>query len=80
MKRAILSAFFFATFGGGAAVAQTRVLRLSEDSDLVKIIGTVRKPEVTMFITRQNLNAPYELELKESFIPKIVDAADTKPF
>lgn len=62
----------------GTARAQARQLRLT--SDAISIIGEVRKPEVTIFITKQNLNASYDLVLKESFIPKIVTAADRKPF
>lgn len=62
----------------GAAHAQARRLKL--DIDTQTIIGEVRKPEVTVLITKQNLNTPYDLVLKESFIPKIVSAAEEKPF
>lgn len=62
----------------GAAHAQAR--RLTLDIETQTIIGEVRKPEVTVLITKQNLNTPYDLVLKESFIPKIVSAAEEKPF
>ena len=50
-----------------------------EDDDLV-IVGEVQKPEVTVVISRENLNKSYELELKESFLPKIVEAVKKAPF
>ena len=62
----------------GTAHAQAR--RLTLTAGTIDIIGEVRKPEVTIFITKQNLNTAYDLVLKESFIPKIITAADRKPF
>lgn len=44
------------------------------------IEGEVQKPEVAVFITRQNLNKAYELELKESFLPKIIESVESDPF
>jgi len=44
------------------------------------IRGKIQKPEVMMVITRQNLNDTYSLELRESFLPKIVESVDSKPF
>jgi hypothetical protein len=46
--------------------------------ELIK--GEVHKPEVMMVITRQNLKGTYKLELRESFLPKIVDSVETEPF
>ena len=40
----------------------------------------VQKPQVTMFINRQNLNTDAGLVLKQSFIPKIVESVDKKVF
>jgi hypothetical protein len=42
--------------------------------------GQVQKPEVAVFISRQNLNKGYELELKESFLPKILETVQHEPF
>ncbi len=42
--------------------------------------GEVQKPEVAVFITRQNLNKAYELDLKESFLPKIILSVEHEPF
>ena len=46
----------------------------------LEIEGKYRKPEITIFITRQNLSTDYELELRESFVPKIVKSVEKKPF
>ena len=48
--------------------------------DVVDITGEVQKPEITIFITRQNLDTDYELVLRESFVDKIVESVDEKPF
>ncbi len=44
------------------------------------IVGKVHKPEVMMVITRQNLEGSYQLELRESFLPKIVRSVEQEPF
>ena len=44
------------------------------------IEGEVQKPEVTLTISRENLNKAYDFELKESFLPKIVEALQSSPF
>lgn len=44
------------------------------------IEGEIQKPEVAVYITRQNLNKAYDLNLVESFLPKIVQALDQIPF
>lgn len=44
------------------------------------ITGKVQKPELAVEISRQNLNKSYDLTLKESFLPKIVDAVRHDPF
>jgi len=42
--------------------------------------GEVQKPTIDILISRQNLSPKYVLDLKESFLPKIVDAVNSKPF
>ena len=44
------------------------------------IEGEIQKPEVTVYIARQNLNKAYDLELKESFLPRIIKALEDPPF
>jgi hypothetical protein len=58
------------------AWSQTRRLVFEE----TEIEGKVQKPEITIFITRQNLHTDYQLELRESFIPKIIQSVEEKPF
>lgn len=44
------------------------------------IEGEVRKPEVTVYISQQNLNDKYQLELRESFLDRIVESVEHPPF
>jgi hypothetical protein len=45
-----------------------------------KLVAKIQKPEIQILITKQNLNPKYDLDLRESFLPKIVDSIDAKPF
>ncbi len=38
------------------------------------------KPLVMVVITRQNLDEDYDLQLRESFLPRIVRSVDAGPF
>ncbi len=58
------------------ATAQARRIVIEEET----LVGKVRKPEVTLFVTRQNLNTEYQLELRKSFIPRIAKSVEKKPF
>lgn len=59
-----------------AAVAQTRVTMFEAE----EIVGEVQLPSVQIFVTRQNLNSDYDLELEESFVPKIIESVEERPF
>jgi len=59
-----------------AAHAQQGGFRFEEQ--VVK--GKIQKPEIQIYITKQNLSPKYQLELKESFLPKIEAAIKAKPF
>jgi hypothetical protein len=59
----------------GTASAQSRRLILTEE----KIEGKIQKPEITIFITRQNLNSNYNLVLDESFVRKSSRASTGNP-
>ena len=58
------------------AEAQTRRL-VFED---ISVEGRVQKPVIDSFMSRQNLQTDYKLELRESFLPKIVESVEKKPF
>jgi hypothetical protein len=58
------------------AFAQNRGLRFEETA----LVGTIQKPEVQILITKQNLTPKYELDLRESFLPKVVESVNHKPF
>lgn len=59
-----------------AALAQTRVTMFEAE----EIVGEVQLPSVQIFVTRQNLNSDYDLELEESFVPKIIESVEKRPF
>jgi hypothetical protein len=56
--------------GGGAAPTAEEFV----------VIGEVLKPEITVVISRENLNKAYELELDESFLDKIIESVEHSPF
>lgn len=45
-----------------------------------KLVVTIPKPEVAIIMNKQNLTPNYELELKQSFLPKVVETVQQKPF
>ena len=57
------------------AMAQRKVIRL----DAIKVEGRIQKPQAFYILQRSNLN--FEgLNLKQSFIPKIVKSVEEHPF
>ncbi len=44
------------------------------------IVGEVLKPEITVVISRENLNKAYELKLDEDLLDKIVKSVEQPPF
>ena len=68
--------FLFAFWGSPTADAQTRRLVFEE----ISVEGRVQKPVIDIFMRRQNLHADYKLELRESFLPKIIKSVEKKPF
>lgn len=44
------------------------------------VVGEVLKPEITVVISRENLNKAYELQLDESFLDRIVESVQRPPF
>ena len=45
-----------------------------------EITGQVQKPELSVIMGRQNLSANEQLELRESFLPRIIESVERKPF
>jgi hypothetical protein len=60
------------------AMAQDDELQFEDEMFVIK--GEVQKPEVVVVISRENLDKGFELELRESFLDKIVDALREAPF
>jgi hypothetical protein len=44
------------------------------------IVGEVLKPEITVVISRENLNKVYDLKLDEDLLDKIVESVREPPF
>lgn len=40
----------------------------------------IQKPEVAIIMNKQNLTPKYDLELTQSFLPKVVESVAQKPF
>ncbi len=76
------AAFLALMFSAGLADAQTnrdqkprRVVRIAE----TRIEGRIQKPQAFYILQRSSLN--FEgLELKNSFVPKIIKSVDKAPF
>nr|ADI21623.1 hypothetical protein [uncultured myxobacterium HF0130_06F04] len=59
----------------GAQAQERKVIRL----EAIKVEGRIQKPQAFYILQRSNLN--YEgLELKQSFIPRIIKSVQDKPF
>jgi len=70
-------------FMASSAFAQdteTVPLNLDQEESGFVIIGKEHLPDFTVLIDRENLSKAYDLELKESFLPKIIEAVKNNPF
>lgn len=74
MMMRILGVLLFTNLAAGVALAD-EPLKLSSD-----VVVKIPKPEVTYVLAKQDLTPKYELELKESFLPQVVQAVEQKPF
>ena len=72
----ILCPVLFLFFAPSTADAQNRRLVFEE----ISVEGRVQKPVIDIFMSRQNLHTDYKLELRESFLPKIIKSVEKKPF
>ena len=66
----------FTFLAPSTADAQARRLVFEE----ISVEGRVQKPVIDIFMRRQNLHTDYKLELRESFLPKIIESVEKKPF
>jgi hypothetical protein len=78
MRNTVAAALaLFAGLAATTALAQQRRVLLLEE-EVIK--GEVQKPTVTLFVSRQNINTDATLELRESFVPRIVESVEKRPF
>lgn len=59
------------------AFGQTKAIKFTT-GEVVSV--QIQKPEIAIILTKQNLTPKYDLELKESFLPKVVASVEKKPF
>ena len=71
----ITALLFVASLGSYAFAAEP--VKLFED---FTIEGEVQRPQLQMLMTRKNLDKEYEIELRQSFIPKIKESMRKAPF
>ena len=64
----------------GEVQAQTKTVVLDDDEEDAKIIGSVHKPDVPFIALRQQQEDLETLELRESFLPKVIKSVEKKPF
>jgi hypothetical protein len=74
----ILGLWFLAVGIGMPSTAHAQTRRLIFED--ISVEGRVQKPVIDIFMRRQNLHADYKLELRESFLRKIVESVERKPF
>jgi hypothetical protein len=64
---------------GGMAHAQSKAKRKVIRLEAIKVEGRIQKPQAFYILQRSNLN--FEgLDLKQSFIPKIIESVEKDPF
>ncbi|MSQ00512.1 MAG: hypothetical protein EXR71_01305 [Myxococcales bacterium] len=44
------------------------------------LVVTIQRPEVAIIMNKQHLTPKYDLELQQSFLPKVVASVKEKPF
>ncbi len=64
----------------GEASAQRKRIVFDEDEEGSKVQGYVHRPEVGYIITREEQEDLETLQLKESFLPKVIESVKKAPF
>jgi hypothetical protein len=73
LARVLVLLVLAASFGGRAEAGG-----LTFGTEEVKI--KVKKPEAERLFSMANLRPEYKLELRESFLPQVIEALESKPF
>jgi hypothetical protein len=64
----------------GDASAQRKRIVFDDDEEGSKVEGYVHRPEVGYIISRQEQEDLETLQLKESFLPKVIKSVEKRPF
>lgn len=63
-------------FGALVGVAHSATLRFDE----TQIEAEVQKPEVTVFVSRENLSKAFDLDLERGFLERVIASVEEAPF
>jgi hypothetical protein len=80
MKVVACLVFSLFTVPAFAQDSGTDALDLDGDAGGFVIIGKEHLPDFTVLIKRENLSKAYDLDLKERFLPKVIEAVGKDPF
>ena len=69
----------FATLIAIASSSTVAAAPATASEDFV-VTGEVLKPEITVVISRENLNKPFDLKLDENFLDRIIESVTQPPF
>jgi hypothetical protein len=72
---ALIFAVLIGVLASPAVAGKRKVIRL----EAIKVEGRIQKPQAFYILQRSNLNFE-SLELKQSFIPKIIESVEKDPF
>lgn len=59
-------------------LVQSALAGVRGESDVKNV--KIPKPEVAIIMNKQHLTPKYDLELRQSFLPKVVASVKSKPF
>ena len=76
----VISGFLCAVPWVGDAQAQRTRVEFGDDEEEGKVEGYVHRPEVTYIVSRKEQEDLETLQLKESFLPKVIKSVEKKPF
>jgi len=79
MMRSLLIVMLLLTGSASVEAQERRRPRRVIKLDVLRIEGRIQKPQAFYILQRSNLN--FEgLELKRSFVPKIIESVESEPF
>ena len=75
----VVALLVFVPWAGDASAQRKRIV-FDDDEEGSKVQGYVHRPEVGYIITREEQEDLETLQLKESFLPKVIESVKKVPF